>query len=84
MKHIIILEINIFAHRWNVQPKHHHIIIDIVKDAIRITKCLLEEIPPDSTEVKFITYANLLSVLCFNVHPNLRHDTQMKHFLKLD
>ena len=62
-------------HKKGLEENFEPFIIDIVKDAIRITKCLLEEIPPDSTEVKFITYANLISVLCFNVHPNLRHDT---------
>lgn len=40
----------------NFEPYIH----DIVKDTMRITKNLLEEIPPDSNEVKFITYANLL------------------------
>jgi len=40
----------------NFDPYIH----DIVKDTMRITKCLLEEIPPDSSEVKFVTYANLL------------------------
>jgi hypothetical protein len=40
----------------NFDPYIH----DILKDVIRITKGLLEEIPPDSAEVKFITYANLL------------------------
>jgi hypothetical protein len=44
-------------------------IIDIVKDAISISKDLLEEIPPDSNEIKFLTYANLLSAISFDVHP---------------
>ena len=47
-------------------------IYDIVKETLRITKSLLDELPPDSSEVKFVTYANLLSVLCFEVHPNTR------------
>ena len=40
----------------NFDPYIH----DIVKETMRITKSFLEEIPPDSTEVKFVTYANLL------------------------
>lgn len=47
-------------HKKGLEENFEPYILDIVKDAMRITKSLLEEIPPDSTEVKFITYANLL------------------------
>jgi hypothetical protein len=47
-------------HKKGLEDNFDPYILDIVKDTMRITKTLLEEIPPDSTEVKFVTYANLL------------------------
>ena len=71
-------------HKKGLEDNFEPYIHDIVKDTMRISKSLLEEISPESTEVKFVTYANLLSVLCFDAHPNTRHEIPMKQLLKLD
>ena len=71
-------------HKKGLEDNFEPYIHDIVKDTMRITKSLLEEISPESTEVKFVTYANLLSVLCFDAHPNNRNEILMKQLLKLD
>lgn len=57
---------------------------EILHGTMKIIKKLLEEIPPESTEVNAITYMNLLQCLTFEVHSNTRNNPVNKELLNLD
>ena len=59
-------------------------IIETVEVTMQIVRKILEEIPPDSNQVGYTTYSNLLSALTFDIHPSNKHDIIYSEFLKLD
>jgi hypothetical protein len=63
-----------------LQDNFEPYIIDIVKEVMQIAKNLLDEIPPDSNEVKFVTYANFLTAISFEVHPSTRKEKHSIEF----
>lgn len=59
-------------------------ILDTIHVTVDIIKKILDQVPPDSNEVDFVTYANLISALTFETHPTNRNDKIHREFLKLD
>jgi hypothetical protein len=57
---------------------------DTIIETVKIIKRLLAQIPPDSNDVSFVTYANLLQVLTLDTHPSNKNDKIHSEFLKLD
>ena len=57
---------------------------DTIIETMSIIKRLLDQIPPDSSDVSFVTYANLLQALTFDTHPSVKSDKIHSEFLKLD
>jgi hypothetical protein len=71
---LVMLVKSLTFHKKCLEDNFDPYVHDILKEIMNIAKSMLEELPPDSTDVKFITYANLLQVLSFDVHPNSRND----------
>lgn len=57
---------------------------DTIIETVSIIKRLLAQIPADSSEVSFVTYANLLQALTFDTHPSVKTDKIHGEFMKLD
>ena len=57
---------------------------DTIIETTNIIFRLLSKIPPDSVDVSFVTYANLLQALTFETHPSNKTDRIHSEFLKLD
>ena len=57
---------------------------DTIIETVSIIKRLLGQIPADSSDVSFVTYANLLQALTFDTHPSMKTDKIHGEFMKLD
>jgi hypothetical protein len=57
---------------------------DTIIETVSIIKRLLAQIPADSSDVSFVTYANLLQALTFDTHPSVKTDKIHGEFMKLD
>lgn len=52
--------------------------------SFKVMNTVLNEVPPDSPESNLITLANLLSSLCFDMHPSNANDKTQREFLRFD
>jgi len=75
---------SITFNRKIVEDNFEPYIKDTIIETISVIKRLLAQIPPDSSDVSYVTYANLLQVLSFETHPSLKNDFIQKEYLKLD
>ena len=58
-----------------LEDNFHPYILETIQMSMGLMKKILEQLQPDSIEVTYVTYANLLSALTFDTHPkNKTHE----------